>query len=168
MISRVQTACLAGLEAQPVQLEVDLAGGIPALVIVGLPDTAVTEARERVKAAIKNSGFAFPLKKVIVNLAPADVRKEGTGLDLPLAVGILLAAGCIAETDTLPTTCFVGELSLEGNLRRINGALSVAIMAKKLGYSALVLPEENVAEASLVEGLNVFGLARLGSVEKFI
>jgi magnesium chelatase family protein len=168
MIALVQTASLVGLDAKPVQVEVDLTGGLPGLTIVGLPDAAVTEAKERVRSAIKNSGFAFPAKRVVVNLAPADIKKEGTGLDLPLAVGILLMAGCIVDTPTLPTTCFIGELSLEGKLRRVNGALSVAIMAKQLGYSALVVPEENVAEASLVEGLDVFGLASLDQLPVFL
>lgn len=164
MISTVLTGSLTGLDAHKVVVEVDISAGLPGLTIVGLPDTSVTESKERIKAAIKNSGFVFPLKKVVINLAPADLRKEGTGFDLPLCVAILLAAENLAPTPLLDTTCFIGEVSLEGSLRRINGALSMALMAKKEGYTALVVPEENVAEASLVDGLEVYGLRHLNEL----
>lgn len=164
MISTVYTGSLTGLDANRVVVEVDMSAGLPGLNIVGLPDASVNESKERIKAAIKNSGFAFPLKKVVINLAPADIRKEGTGFDLPLCVGILLASECLTPTPFLETTCFIGEVSLEGSLRRINGALSMALMAKKEGYTALVVPEENVQEASLVEGLDVYGLKHLNEL----
>jgi magnesium chelatase family protein len=168
MIARVITASLNGLDARPVTVEVDLSGGLPGLTIVGLPDAAVTEARERVRTAIKNSGFSFPLKRVIINMAPADVRKEGTGFDLPLAVGILLATDALTPTEFLPETCFLGELSLEGTLRPVSGTLSMALMAKECGYRYLVVPEENRAEASLVDGVEVFGLKSLAEVPLFL
>lgn len=164
MISRVATGCLTGLDASQVVVEVDISAGLPGLTIVGLPDASVNESKERIKAAIKNSGFAFPLKKMVVNLAPADIRKEGTGFDLPLCVAILLASECLAPTEFLDTTCFIGEVSLEGSLRRINGALSVALMAKAEGYKALVVPEENLLEASLVEGIEVYGIRHLNEL----
>src|SRR5690606_14760498 len=163
----VFTGSITGLEAQKVEVEVDLSAGIPGLTIVGLPDTAVSESKERIKAAIKNSGFAFPLKKMVINLAPADIRKEGTSFDLPLCVGILMAAENLTPTPFLPKTCFAGEVSLEGTLRRINGALSLAMMAKAEGFEYLVVPEENVLEASLVDGIQVFGLRHLKELPLF-
>jgi magnesium chelatase family protein len=157
----VKTGTLRGLDAQPVTVEVDISAGLPNLTIVGLPDTSLTESKERIKAALKNSGFNFPMRKVIINLAPADLRKEGTGFDLPLCVAILLASGTLAPTRWLESTCFIGEVSLEGGLRRVNGILSMALMAKEYGYQSLVVPEENVAEAALVEGVTVYGIKRL-------
>ncbi|MBK8189437.1 MAG: YifB family Mg chelatase-like AAA ATPase [Vampirovibrionales bacterium] len=168
MVSKILTASLNGMDALPVTVEVDMAAGLPGLTIVGLPDAAVSESRERIKAAIKNSGFPFPLKKVVMNLAPADVRKEGASFDLPLALGLLAASDAIQETDFLRQACFVGEVSLTGELRRINGALSIALMARQQGYQALVLPEDNVLEASLVDGLEVFGLSRLSELPVFL
>jgi magnesium chelatase family protein len=168
MISRVLSGSLNGLEAQPVIVEIDLSCGLPGLTIVGLPDAAVNESKERIRSALKNSGFEFPLKKVIINLAPADVRKEGSGFDLPIALGILLANETLSKTSFLDKACFAGEVSLEGSLRGIQGALSMALMAKKLGYEAIVVPEENVLEASLVEGIEVFGLPNLESLPLFL
>jgi magnesium chelatase family protein len=164
MIATVYTGSLTGLDAHPVVVEVDLSAGLPGLTIVGLPDTGVNESKERIKAAIKNSGFAFPLKKVVINLAPAALRKEGTGFDLPLCVGILLAAEYLTPTPFLEKACFIGEVSLEGSLRRVNGVLSMALMAKQEGYTALIVPDENVLEASLVEGLEVYGLKHLNEL----
>jgi len=164
MISTVYTGSLNGLDAHKVVVEVDMSAGLPGLTIVGLPDTGVNESKERIKAAIKNSGFVFPLKKVVINLAPADLRKEGTGFDLPLCVGILLASESLAPTPFLEKTCFIGEVSLEGSLRRINGALSMALMAKQEGFTAIVVPEENVLEASLVDGVEVYGLRHLNEL----
>ena len=164
MISRVMTGSLTGLEAGRVEVEVDISAGIPGLTIVGLPDASVTESKERIKAAIKNSGFAFPLKKVVINLAPADIKKEGTGFDLPLCIAIMLASECLAPTPFLEKTCFIGEVSLEGSLRRINGALSMAMMARAEGFDAIVVPEENLLEASLVEGIDVYGLKHLNEL----
>lgn len=164
MISTVYTGSLNGLEAHPVVVEVDLSQGLPGLTIVGLPDTGVNESKERIKAAIKNSGFAFPLKKVVINLAPAALRKEGTGFDLPLCVGILLASEYLTPTSFLEKACFIGEVSLEGSLRRVDGVLSMALMAKQEGYNALIVPEENVLEASLVEGLDIYGLKHLNEL----
>ncbi len=168
MIAKVITGSLSGIDAHPVIVEVDLSSGIPGLTIVGLPDAAVSESKERIKAAIKNSGFAFPLKKVIINLAPADIRKEGTGFDLPMAIGILLSSEALTPTEFLDSTCFIGEVSLAGELRRVNGVLSMALMAKEKGFKHLVVPEENVMEASLVEGIEVFGLKHLNELPVFL
>lgn len=161
MIAQIQTGTVHGIDGQPVIAEVDLSAGLPGLTIVGLPDAAITEAKERVRAAIKNSGFDFPLKKVVINLAPADIRKEGSGFDLPMAVGILVASGILQATEAMANTCFAGEVSLAGELRPIQGALPLAIMAKNQGYQALVVPKDNVEEAALVEGLSVYGIDHL-------
>ena len=161
MVSKIHTGTLSGIDAYPVTAEVDLASGLPGLTIVGLPDASVNEAKERVKAAIKNSGFDFPLKKVVINLAPADLRKEGAGFDLPLAVGILLAASSLSDAAFLESACFIGEVSLSGDLRRVNGALSLALMARAQGLKHVIVPEANVLEASLVDGIHVYGLAHL-------
>ncbi|MBX2860060.1 MAG: YifB family Mg chelatase-like AAA ATPase [Vampirovibrio sp.] len=168
MISRVYSAAIAGLDAQKVTVEVDLASGIPGVFIVGLPDAAVNESKERVKSAIKNSEFAFPLKRVVINLAPADIKKEGTVFDLPLAVGVLLASEALMPTEFLEKTCFAGEVSLEGSLRPIAGTLSMALMAREEGMEYLVVPEENMLEASLVEGITVFGLKHLKDLPVFL
>jgi magnesium chelatase family protein len=160
----VYTGSLRGLDAHKVTVEVDISNGIPNLTIVGLPDAAVTESRERIRAAVKNSGFAFPMRKVVINLAPADLRKEGTSFDLPLCVALLLASESLAPTDFMDTACFIGEVSLDGALRRVNGVLSMALMARDEGFKALVLPEENVQEASLVDGVEVYGLRHLSEL----
>ena len=167
MISRVYTGSLAGLDAHRVIVEVDMGAGIPGLTIVGLPDAMVNESKERIRSALKNAGFAFPLKKIVINLAPADIKKEGTGFDVPLCVGILLASELLAPTEFLEKTCFIGEVSLEGSIRRVNGALSMALMAREEGFEYLVVPAENLAEASLVEGIQVFGLSHLNELPVF-
>lgn len=168
MIARVYSGSLSGIEAKKVTVEVDLSAGIPELIIVGLPDAVVKESKERIKSAIKNSGYAFPLKKLVVNLAPADLRKEGTGFDLPLAVGVLIASEMTPTSEMLEQTCWIGELSLEGSLRQVNGILSMAVMAKAEGFRYLAVPEENVREASLIEGIEVFGLKHLRDIPLFL
>jgi magnesium chelatase family protein len=163
-VASVYTGSLKGLDAQKVTVEVDISPGLSYLAIVGLPDAAVTESKERIKAALKNSGFPFPAKRVVVNLAPGDLRKEGTGFELPLCLAVLLAAESLQRTPFIETACFIGEVSLEGSLRRVNGVLSMALMAREEGFKAIVLPEENVQEASLVEGLAVYGLKHLSEL----
>ena len=125
MLARVWCASLVGIDAVKVGVEVDVAGGLPAITIVGLPDTAVQESRERVKAAIKNSGFAFPVRKIIINLAPADLRKEGPSFDLPISVGVLTASEQV-DAHLLGDYLFLGELSLDGSLRPVAGVLPIA------------------------------------------
>lgn len=167
MHTRVWSAALLGIEAVKVGVEVDIAGGLPGLVVVGLPDSAVQEARERVRVALKNSGFAVPQRKVVVNLTPADLRKEGPGFDLPMAVAILLASEQI-DSDNINTTLFLGELSLDGTLRGVAGVLPMAATAEKLGITRVVVPKANVREAGLIQGLRVYGCAHLREVAELL
>jgi magnesium chelatase family protein len=151
---------LVGIDALPVEVEVDVGAGLPGFQVVGLPDAAVQEARERVRVAISNSGYKFPSKKVIVNLAPASVRKEGPAFDLPIALGVLAASG-VLPPGRLDATGVVGELSLDGSLRPVRGALSMAEGAGREGIEALVLPRANAAEAAAIGGPSVFGARSL-------
>ncbi len=160
MLSKVQSAAVLGLNCQLVEVEVDLAAGFPAFTIVGLPDTAVQEAKERMKAAIKNSGFDFPATRhITINLAPADLHKEGPAYDLPMAVGILL--GSLPLSFDCRTSLLVGELALDGALRYTNGILPIAIFAREKGIKTLFLPEINAAEASLIEGVEIIPVKNL-------
>ncbi|MCS7032061.1 MAG: YifB family Mg chelatase-like AAA ATPase [Gloeomargarita sp. SKYG116] len=163
MHTRVWSAALLGIEAIRVGVEVDIAAGLPGLVVVGLPDSAVQEARERVRVALKNTGFAVPQRKVVVNLTPADLRKEGPAFDLPIAVAILLASEQVPTGD-LSTTLFLGELSLDGSLRGVAGVLPIAATALKLGMTRLVVPTANAREAALIQQLQVYGCDHLQQV----
>ncbi|MGK7884629.1 MAG: YifB family Mg chelatase-like AAA ATPase [Crocosphaera sp.] len=167
MLARVWCASLVGIDAVKVGVEVDVAGGLPAITIVGLPDTAVQESRERVKAAIKNSGFAFPVRKIIINLTPADLRKEGPSFDLPISVGVLTASEQV-DAHLLGDYLFLGELSLDGSLRPVAGVLPIAAKAQQLGIKGLVLPVDNAQEASVVKGLAVYGFKHLSDVADFL
>ncbi len=160
MLAKITAATLVGLESAQVEVEVDLADGLPSFVIVGLPDTAVQEARERVRAAVRNSGFVFPQKRVTVNLAPADVAKEGTGLDVAIAVGILVASGQLAA-EGLEQSLFLGELALEGSLRHTNGILPLVSNAFRWGTRNVYVPESNGAEAAIMANVQVFPAAHL-------
>ena len=159
MVTKAITAATVGINAYKIEVEVDVVNSLPNISIVGLPDSSVNEARERVHSAIKNSGFTFPLGKVIVNLAPADIRKEGTNFDLPIAVGILKEQGLKIPDDL--TIGFLGELSLDGSLRRINGVLPLVMGLKDNGINTVFVPEENAKEAALVQGIKVFGAKHL-------
>jgi magnesium chelatase family protein len=160
MLARCTTATLQGLEAIAVQVEVDLAPGLPALQMVGLADTAIHESRERLRSALRNSGLKVPLTRVVVNLAPADLRKEGPGFDLPIALGLLVASGQLAAPG-LAGVWSAAELGLDGQLRAIRGVLALAIAARRAGARALLVADANVAEAALVHGLTVWGAANL-------
>ncbi|GAH48457.1 unnamed protein product, partial [marine sediment metagenome] len=149
------------------EVEVDLARGLPRFNIVGLPDVAVKEARERVTSAIKNSQFDFPVRKITVNLAPADIKKEGSSLDLPIVLGILKATGALKK-DELPNYSILGELALDGSVRRINGALPIALKVKEEGGRALILPEANAREAAVVREVDVFPVRSLAQAVKFL
>ncbi len=142
-----------GLDGELVEVEVDVGAGIPSLTIVGLPDKAVEESKERVRLALKNSGFEFPQKKIVVNLAPADIKKEGPIYDLPIAVGVLIAGG-IMDNDKLKSTIFIGELALSGKIRPVKGVVQASLFAKENNYN-LVLPSLNLKEASIVSGIDV-------------
>jgi len=164
MLSHVITGTVHGVAPVPVRVEVNLAPGLPVFTVVGLPHGAVRESRERVGAALKNSGFGLPHRRITVNLAPADVRKEGTAFDLPIAVGLLAASG-VLEAATLEGIAFLGELGLDGSLRRVPGVLPIAAALHERGRcGALLVPEGNAAEAALVRGLSVYGCSDLGAV----
>ncbi|HEY9844884.1 MAG TPA: magnesium chelatase domain-containing protein, partial [Candidatus Caenarcaniphilales bacterium] len=154
MLARVWSASVIGIDAVKVGVEVDVSGGLPGIVVVGLPDTAVQESRERVKAALKNAGYAFPMRKIVINLTPADLRKEGPSFDLAMSVGILAASEQISH-QLLETVLFLGEVSLDGSLRPVAGVLPIAAAARQLGLTGLVLPAANACEAAVVEGLSI-------------
>ena len=162
MISKINSFALYGLEGKAVEIEVDINNGLPSFEIVGLADTTVKESKERVRSAIKNSGRNFPTKKITANFAPADIRKEGSAFDLPLAIGLLKAsAQLLAETEDI---VFLGELSLDGKLRKINGVLPILIAAKDEGFTKFILPYENAKEASFVAGIEVYPAKSLNEV----
>jgi len=163
MTCTVLSGTLLGVDAHPVHVEVDLLRRLPSVVIVGLPGGAVRESADRVRSAIQQCEFEFPRKRVVINLAPADLRKSGTGFDLPIAVGILAASEQV-PLDKLNGTAFLGELSLDGQLRRVRGALSVALMARARGAKRVVLPMEGAAEAAVVSGIEVLAARDLGEV----
>lgn len=162
MVSKSITATTVGINAHKIEVEVDVINSLPNISIVGLPDSAVNEAKERVHSAIKNSGFSFPPGRVIVNLAPADIRKEGTNFDLPIAVGILKEQGVNIPDDL--TTAFLGELSLDGSLRRVNGVLPLVAGLKSQGIKTVFVPEDNAKEAALVQDIKIFGVKHLGDL----
>lgn len=169
MVFRARSAAVYGIDALAVDIEANLrpSGGefdtSPNITIVGLPDTAVRESRERIRAAISNSGFFFPLDKVTINLAPADLKKEGASFDLPIALSILGANGDISDLDGLDGLMAVGELSLDGRVRPVRGVLSIALSAREIGCRHLLVPEENAREAAVVRGIDVYGVADLRS-----
>lgn len=167
MYSSILSASVYGIDAFQVEIETHLDNALPAFAIVGLPDSAVKESRERVAAAIKNSDLVFPNKKITVNLAPADVRKEGSGFDLPIALGIISASGLL-DMKCFDGKFFLGELSLDGNIRPIHGALSIAIMAKNSGIKQIILPKENAGEAALVDGIEVIPAGSLAEVVQYL
>ena len=162
MLATAQTCAVIGLDGLIVQVEVDISPGLPAFNIVGLPDTAVQEARERVRAALRNSGCEFPLRRITVNLAPADLKKAGPAYDLPIAVGILLSSG---QVDSVPDKAiFLSELSLDGSLRHTNGILAMVSVAREKGFAEAYVPTSDALEASLVEGIQVFPTLNLASL----
>ncbi len=167
MLARVWSAAIQGIDAIKVGVEVDVSNGLPGISLVGLPDTAVQESRDRVKTALKNSGANYPIKRIVINLTPADLRKEGPVFDLPIGVGILAASGQV-PTDLLGDYLFLGELSLDGSLRPVAGVLPIAAAAQRLGIMGLVLPADNAQEAAVVKGLRVYGLQDLRQVINFL
>jgi magnesium chelatase family protein len=159
VLAKVTSCAVVGLEGVLIEVEVDITNGLPAFNIVGLPDTAVQEAKERVRSAIKNTGMPFPRTRITVNLAPADIRKAGPAYDLPIAVGILLAQEAIyGEIDG---AIFMGELSLDGSVRHVSGVLPMANLAQRAGHTTLFVPEQDAPEAALVEGVDVYPLKTL-------
>ena len=164
---RTRSAAVFGIEAHLIDVEVDMypGGNSRDFITVGMPDTAVRESRERIKSALLNSGFGYPNKSVTINLAPANIRKEGAGFDLPMALGILGAMGTVAHSDQ---HLLVGELSLDGTLRSVRGALSIAVCARRQGIPNLLVPADNAAEAAVTEGVRVFGMRHLAEVVKYL
>src|SRR4051812_835832 len=160
MLARVHTFALDGLESAPVTVEVDIRQGLPGFGIVGLGDAAIREARERVRAALLNSGFEFPLKRIVANLAPAHLRKGGSSFDLAIALGVLAASGQV-PLEMLDEVAVFGELSLTGQLRGCRGTLAVAEAAAGAGLRGLIVPRERAREAALVEGVDVLAFTRL-------
>ncbi|VEP11762.1 Competence protein ComM [Hyella patelloides LEGE 07179] len=167
MLARVWSAAIIGVDAVKVGVEVDVAGGLPKTIVVGLPDTAVQESKERVKAAVKNAGFGFPPRKIVVNLTPADLRKEGPSFDLSIAVGVLAASEQV-NADLLGDCLFLGEMSLDGSLRPVAGVLPIAAAACKMGITGLVVPTDNAQEAAVVKEISVYGFQHLEEVVRFL
>lgn len=163
MVCKVITSSVIGLEAYKIEVEVDTVNSLPSVSIVGLPDTAINEARERVRSAIKNSTYTFPRGKVVINLAPADIRKEGTNYDLPIAIGILIEEGLLNQQD-IEGWGFIGELSLDGHLRKTNGVLPLVEGLKAVGIKKVIIPKENILEASFTSNIEVFGAEHLTDV----
>lgn len=163
MLAIIDSVALLGLDGQRVQVEVDVANGLPAWEIVGLPDIAVRESKDRVRSAIKNSFMDYPIQRITVNLAPADLRKEGPVYDLPIAVGILAATGQV-NPELTNEILFIGELSLDGSLRGVHGVLPLVMAARDLGIKKVIVPRDNAAEAALVKDIEVFGLTNLAEL----
>ena len=169
MHSKIFSATTVGVDAQLVEVEVDISYGLVNFYIVGLPDAAIRESSKRILAALKNCGISLPAKKITVNLAPADLKKEGTVFDLPIAIGILQASGILSiEKKLIEQTLFLGELSLNGTIRSIKGALSVAYDAYRMGKKQIILPANNCKEASLIKGLEVIGIDHLTDLIAFL
>ena len=168
MLSKVKTMSLEGLNGYLVEIQSDVSGGLPSFDIVGLPDIRVKEAKERVKTAIKNCEVEFPSRKILVNLAPADKKKEGTFFDLPIAIGILSAIGEIHNLENIDDICFLGELSLDGKINKVNGILPMCIEAVNLGIKKVVIPKENCKEAQIIKNLKIIPVESLEDVIDYL
>jgi len=166
MLAKVKTAAVVGLEGHLVDVEVDISSGLPAMTIVGLPDAAVQEAKERVRAAIRNSGYTFPMKRIVVNLAPADLKKAGPSYDLPIAVGILLSSEQLNADGS--QTLFLGELSLDGSLRHTHGILPMVALASEEKINNIIVPEMDAGEASLIEGVKITPVTSLSQLVGYL
>jgi magnesium chelatase family protein len=167
MLAKVNSAALYGIDALRVEVEIDIAAGLPQLATVGLPEGAVRESKDRIRAALKNCGYNFPAKKITINLAPADIKKEGSAYDLPMALGILAAEGLV-QKERLQQYFLLGELSLDGEIKPIRGALPIAVAAKKEGLKGIVVPEANSHEAAVVGDVDVLAVRRLSEVVEFM
>ena len=167
MLARVLSSAVMGIDAYIVKVEIDISDGLPSFSTVGLPDSAVKESKDRVTAAIKNSGFYFPTSRITANLAPADVRKEGSAFDLPIAVGVMAATGQVL-TENFDEMLMLGELALDGNIRPVHGCLPIAIAAKEQQLKGIIVPKLNAKEASIVDGLEVYPVESLGQAVEFL
>ncbi|NCO51261.1 MAG: YifB family Mg chelatase-like AAA ATPase [Deltaproteobacteria bacterium] len=167
MLAKVTSGALIGIDAYPVEVEVDIALGLPQFSTVGLPEGAVKESKDRVKSAIKNSGYEFPNRRITINLAPADIRKEGAAFDLPIAIGLLSAIGLV-DAHALKNFVLLGELSLDGRIKAVRGVLPIAVAARTWPQKALILPEDNAAEGAVAKGPQIFAVRDLGQVVALI
>lgn len=167
MLAIVKSMSLHGLEGYLIEVQVDVSGGLPCWEVVGLPDVSVKESKERVKTAIKNSGIELKSRKIVINLAPADTKKEGSLFDLPIAIGILIANEEI-KNEELEDTVFIGELSLDGSINKVNGILPMCIEALNLGIKRVIIPKENAKEAAIVKGLEIIGAHSLKEVIEYL
>lgn len=168
MLSKITSSAVMGIDAYVVDVEVDVAArGLPFFSTVGLPDAAIKESKDRVRSALKNNGFDFPLKQIVINLAPANLKKEGSAFDLPIALGIICSEGLL-EQSALEGYMIAGELSLDGRVKPIRGALPMAVKAREVGLKGIVMPMDNAREAAVVEGITVYGVSDLVEVVKFL
>jgi magnesium chelatase family protein len=168
LLASVLSSAISGVDAFPVEVEVDIGGGAPSFRMVGLAEGAVREAFDRIKSALRNSGYEFPHSKITINLAPADMRKEGSAFDLPMALGILAGSGALQKRERIRRYLVLGELALDGRVKGIKGALPSAILARAQSFSGILLPRENAPEASVVgEGVAVFGVDTLQEAFEF-
>ena len=166
MFARLKSVGLFGIESYEIEVEADVSTGLPAFDIVGLPDTAVKESRDRVRAALKNCGFRFPTGRITVNLAPADYKKEGSIYDLPILLAVLKASGQLKAN--LSDSIFIGEVALDGKIREVGGVLAIAITAMKCGVKRVFVPSGNAKEAAVIEGIRVFGVDNVKELIAFI
>ena len=167
MIAKIYSSCVVGIDAYEVTVEADIGAGLPGFNIVGLPDASIKESRERIKSALKNSGFSFPAKRVTINLAPAGIKKEGASFDLPIALALLSSDGII-DSDSISDFVFCGELSLDGRLKKIKGVLPIAMALVNMGRKKLILPKENCKEAAIVKSIDVYPADSLKEIADFI
>lgn len=168
MSEKIFSSAVIGLNCEPVEVEADVSSGMPNFIVVGLPDTAVQESRERVRSAIKNSGFKFPRGRVAANLAPADIKKAGPSYDLPIAVSLLLTSGQIFSRNDLSKSLFIGELALNGQLRGVNGILSIMLMAREKEFKTVYLPAVNAREASLIDKIDIVPIENLEELAQIL
>src|SRR5512136_357310 len=166
MLAKVMTCAIIGLDGAIVDVETDISSGLPTFIVTGLPDAAVQEARERVRAAIRNSGCVFPMKRIIANLAPADLKKAGPAYDLPIALGILLSSEQVSAD--LSHAVLLGELSLDGGLRHTNGVLPMVALAYQQGFSDIIVPEADFREASLIKGPRILPFRSLAQLVSYV
>lgn len=167
MLSIIKSISLNGIEGFIVDVQVDISGGIPCWEVVGLPDASVRESKERVKIAIKNSGYEFPSRRIVINLAPATIKKEGAIFDLPIAIAILMASGNV-QYFNFDEIVFLGELSFDGKINPVRGVLAMCIEAKKMGFKKIIVPKENAKEASIVDNIDVIPVKTLNQVIAFL
>lgn len=170
MLSKVKSIALNGLDGSLIEIQTDIGNGIPEFEIVGLPDLSVKEAKKRIKTALKNSNIEIPSKKILINLAPANIKKEGSSFDLAMAIGILIAMNKITKIgmENLANTIFIGELSLDGNINRVNGVLPMCIEAKELGIKKVILPIANANEAAVIKELDIIPVKSINQLIKYL